>query len=92
VQRWRGSYAAVAHHRSLVPGWVTTMELSPVTGRTHQLRRHMLHLGHPILGDTQYGVEGTTLSGCVAATAFAVPPLPPPPPLRPRRSPLWVCP
>lgn len=32
--------------------WV---ELRPRTGRTHQLRVHMAHLGHPILGDARYG-------------------------------------
>ncbi len=32
----------------------TRLELSPLTGRTHQLRVHMLSIGHPILGDTFY--------------------------------------
>lgn len=32
----------------------TRVELEPVTGRTHQLRVHLQHLGHPILGDTLY--------------------------------------
>jgi 23S rRNA pseudouridine955/2504/2580 synthase len=32
--------------------WVT---LKPVTGRQHQLRAHMAHIGHPILGDSKYG-------------------------------------
>ena len=27
------------------------------TGRTHQIRVHMRHIGHPILGDTLYGNE-----------------------------------
>lgn len=31
------------------------MELSPKTGRSHQLRIHMREIGHPILGDTLYG-------------------------------------
>ena len=31
------------------------LTLRPVTGRTHQLRLHCAHMGHPILGDPQYG-------------------------------------
>ncbi|PRJ97734.1 tRNA pseudouridine synthase C [Haemophilus influenzae] len=31
------------------------VKLIPHTGRKHQLRRHMKHIFHPILGDTQYG-------------------------------------
>ena len=31
------------------------VELKPLTGRKHQLRRHMKHLSHHILGDTKYG-------------------------------------
>ncbi len=31
------------------------MELKPLTGRKHQLRRHMAHLRHPIVGDTTHG-------------------------------------
>lgn len=33
----------------------TAVELTPRTGRTHQLRAHMAHLGCPILGDARYG-------------------------------------
>lgn len=33
----------------------TLIELYPQTGRTHQLRVHMAHLGHPIVGDALYG-------------------------------------
>jgi 23S rRNA pseudouridine1911/1915/1917 synthase len=33
------------------------LALRPVTGRTHQLRVHCAHVGHPILGDPQYGSE-----------------------------------
>ena len=33
----------------------TRLELAPVTGRSHQLRVHLLAIGHPILGDPLYG-------------------------------------
>ena len=36
---------------------VTQMQLTPVTGRTHQLRVHMTHAGCPLLGDTRYRTE-----------------------------------
>ena len=35
-------------------GHITTVDLWPISGRTHQLRKHMLHLGHPIVGDHRY--------------------------------------
>jgi tRNA pseudouridine32 synthase/23S rRNA pseudouridine746 synthase len=35
----------------------TLMELTPITGRSHQLRVHMLAIGHPILGDRLYAHE-----------------------------------
>lgn len=36
---------------------ITRVELEPLTGRSHQLRVHMLSLGHPILGDNLYADE-----------------------------------
>jgi tRNA pseudouridine32 synthase / 23S rRNA pseudouridine746 synthase len=42
------------------PG-ITRLKLTPLTGRTHQLRVHMLALGHPILGDSFYA-EGPALA------------------------------
>lgn len=33
----------------------TLVEASPVTGRTHQIRVHALHAGHPIAYDSKYG-------------------------------------
>ena len=35
----------------------TLIEAKPVTGRTHQIRVHAQHAGHPILGDAKYGSE-----------------------------------
>lgn len=36
----------------------TLLELYPETGRTHQLRVHLKHIGHPLLGDARYGIRG----------------------------------
>jgi len=38
------------------------VRLSPMTGRTHQLRLHMSHLGFPLVGDFLYGEETTAIS------------------------------
>jgi 23S rRNA pseudouridine1911/1915/1917 synthase len=38
---------------------VTVVALFPRTGRTHQLRLHMHHIGHPIIGDDKYGHKGS---------------------------------
>lgn len=35
---------------------VTRLELMPFTGRSHQLRVHMAAIGHPLLGDSLYGL------------------------------------
>lgn len=40
---------------------LSLVQLSPHTGRTHQLRIHMANLGHPITGDTEYDEEGKTM-------------------------------
>ena len=55
----------VAHqnHNSLHCDWITSVELSPITGRTHQLRIHCAVLGHPILGDDLHTRSGPLLRG-----------------------------
>jgi 23S rRNA pseudouridine1911/1915/1917 synthase len=36
-------------------GRIAVIECKPRTGRTHQIRVHAMHIGHPLLGDTAYG-------------------------------------
>ena len=45
------------------PGPLTLVELSPETGRTHQLRVHLASEGHPVLGDATYGGGVSRLAG-----------------------------
>ena len=61
----RKKMAVVAGGRSAVTHWsvlerfpgYTYVECRLETGRTHQIRVHMAHIGHPILGDTVYGAK-----------------------------------
>ena len=34
---------------------LSLMQCEPVSGRKHQIRRHLKHIGHPIVGDTRHG-------------------------------------
>lgn len=51
----------VLHHELRAGKAVTRVALYPVTGRSHQLRVHMTHIGHVIIGDPIYA-EGTPLT------------------------------
>lgn len=44
-------------HRAVgaAPRTVSLVEVRPRTGRLHQVRRHMKHAGHPLIGDANYG-------------------------------------
>jgi 23S rRNA pseudouridine1911/1915/1917 synthase len=53
-----GGKTAQTHYKVLEANEkYSLLELKPETGRTHQLRVHLHHLGHPIVGDTLYEGE-----------------------------------
>lgn len=57
-----GGKPALTHYRVLrVCGPRTLVELELETGRTHQIRVHMAHLGCPLTGDFLYGTENRAL-------------------------------
>lgn len=64
-------YQVLAHHDA----GTTRLALEPVTGRSHQLRVHLLALGHPIVGDALYGPQdgAPRLMLHASALAFAHP-------------------
>lgn len=49
----------------------TLMEAYPMTGRTHQIRVHCQYAGHPILGDSKYGVFARAENGKSGSEAAA---------------------
>ncbi|WP_308427463.1 RluA family pseudouridine synthase [Arenibacter certesii] len=44
-------------------GKLNLVELKPMTGRRHQLRKHLSSINHPILGDSEYGIKQLILKG-----------------------------
>jgi len=58
---------AVSHYKVLERfGYTTLIECKLETGRTHQIRAHFKHLGHPLFNDEEYGgdriLKGTTFT------------------------------
>lgn len=58
---------AVTHYKTLERfGYVSLVECKLETGRTHQIRVHFKHIGHPLFGDFEYGgdkiLKGTTFT------------------------------
>jgi 23S rRNA pseudouridine1911/1915/1917 synthase len=50
----------------------TVVEAYPRTGRTHQIRVHFSHMGHPVVGDTTYGKKARTLTPRPLLHAFRI--------------------
>lgn len=50
-----GALPIVTGYRVVEAGSVCRLNVDLITGRTHQIRVHLAHIGHPILGDDAYG-------------------------------------
>ena len=62
---------AVTHYRTIEPlAGATLVECRLETGRTHQVRVHMMHIGHPLVGDPVYGRAKKPLSEVLKARNF----------------------
>lgn len=58
---------AITHYKVIERfGYVTLIECRLETGRTHQIRAHMKHIGHPLFNDLEYGgdsvIKGTSFT------------------------------
>lgn len=59
----KSSYQVISSIESLKYGFLNLVQLSPHTGRRHQLRIHMAEMSNPIFGDLKYGTEGMISKG-----------------------------
>ncbi len=68
-----GQYALTEYEALCFKNGISTLLVTPKTGRTHQIRVHLSHIGHPILGDTLYGDEnGSNLISRQALHAYSL--------------------
>ena len=71
-------YKSLKVEKSLSYGFVSLIELKPITGRTHQIRIHLAIAGHPIIGDYEHDTEnvlkgkGLFLAACKVNFAHPV--------------------
>ena len=57
-----GEYAHTIYKTLISCERISVLLVTPITGRTHQIRVHMASIGHPILGDSLYGSESEDIS------------------------------
>lgn len=77
LTRWRClEDTSPPQNPSASPDITTRVEMEPMTGRTHQLRVHMMAIGHPIVGDPLYASpqqQGLSDRLCLHATELSLP-------------------
>ncbi len=52
-------YQRIDYVNSLHTEWISIIKIDLLTGRTHQIRKHMASIGHPVIGDEMYAINGT---------------------------------
>jgi 23S rRNA pseudouridine1911/1915/1917 synthase len=69
----RGGKCAVTDYR-LIRSWhtVSLLLVKPKTGRTHQIRVHLRHIQHPIIGDSLYGTPDPRFSLMLHAKSLLI--------------------
>ncbi|MGN7619112.1 MAG: RluA family pseudouridine synthase [Ehrlichia sp.] len=55
-----------------LPNNILLLELQPITGRKHQIRVHLSHIGCPIIGDKKYGKLSCTLNDHLQLHAYSI--------------------
>ena len=63
LARFQGSW----ENPTTKPYQFSLLEIKPMTGRSHQIRRHLNHIGHPVIGDHRHG-DQTNNEMVLAAT------------------------
>ena len=62
VAEGRGRPARTEYQVLKYTGGYSLLEVTPETGRTHQIRVHLAAIGHPVVGDATYGAKSALLS------------------------------